>query len=138
MDPVTELVLPRESKKFVHILLKVAFVWFVICGFALLRTPDQIIVFTQIFLFSFLDLIFLLLLFWTLFFTPPELRMQRGNKIRIMVFSFFKLVCLLFLAITLKRLRNASALTLVLGVGFIWFGPLISGVLLKYSLRVKK
>jgi len=135
---VDEFALPQESKKFVQLLLKVALVWFGIGALALIRSPDQIIVFTQIFLFSFLDLIFLLLLFWCLFFTQRELRMQRGNKIRIMVFSFFKLVCLAFLAITLKRLRNASVLTLVMGVGIIWIGPLISGVLLKYSLRFGK
>ena len=133
-----ELALPQESKKFVHILLKVALAWFSAGVVVQIHTPDQIIVFTQIFLFSFLDLIFILLLFWTLFFTPRELRMQRGNKIRIMLFSFFKLVCLISLAIVLKRFRNAPALTLVMGVGFMGIGPLISGVLLKYSLMFKK
>jgi L-asparagine transporter-like permease len=138
MIPMNESILPHESKKFVQILGKVALAWYAFGVITHIGAPDQILVFTQIFLFSFLDVVFLVLLFWTIFFTPEELKTQRSTKIRIMVFSFFKLVCLGFLAITLKRLRNASVLTLVMGVCFIWIGPLISGVFLKYSSNLRK
>jgi len=135
---MNEEILPQESKKFIRILMAVSLVWLLLGIIIQSQNSHQIIEFIQIFLFTFLDLIFLLLLFWELFFTSPSANVRRANKVRIMLFGFFKLVCLLFLAITLKRLRNASALTLLMGIGFIWMGPLISGVLLKYSLKVKK
>lgn len=132
-DPI----LPHESKKFVRILLAVSLIWFSM-GILIHRSDlGQIVAFIQIFLFSFLDLVFLLLLFWNLFFIAPQLKTQRTNKIRIMVFGFFKLVCLAFLAITLKRLRNASVSTHLMGVSIIWIGPLISGLLMKYFPKLK-
>ncbi len=129
--PVTSV----ESKKFVQILLGVGLVWM---GLGVLLNADsfeQVLAFLQIYLFTALDLVFLMLLFWTLFFSRGDEKMRRSNKIRVMLFSFFKLVCLAFLAITLKRLRNASTSTLFMGVGFIWVGPLVSGLILKYISR---
>lgn len=116
---------PFESKKFIKVLLMVSGLWLA-SGMAIhANEPEQMFAFIQIFLFTFLDLVFLLLLFWKLFFT------RSGSKVQIMIFGFFKLVCLAFLAITLKRLRNASVSAVLMGVGFIWIGPLISGVCLK-------
>lgn len=134
---MTEVAVPNESKRFVRILLLVSFLWFLLGVLLHLRQEGQVSAFIQIFLFSFLDLVFLSLLFWNLFFIAPVTRMQRVNKIRIMVFGFFKLVCLAFLAITLKRLRNASISAHLMGVSIIWIGPLISGLFLKYFSKLK-
>ena len=135
---MNEVALPRESKRFIQIFLWVSLVWFVL-GLALhASSSGQMVGFVQIFLFSFLDIVFLMLLFWNLFFQNTEQKAQRSNKIRIMFFGFFKLVCLFFLAITLKRLRNASASVHLMGVSIIWVGPLVSGMFLKRFPSLKK
>ena len=54
--------IPTESKRFIRILLSVALAWFSLGVISHLQSPEQIIVFTQNFLFSFLDVVFLLLL----------------------------------------------------------------------------
>jgi len=127
-----QVALPQESRKFIKIFLIVSLIWFVFGSIIHSSDQGQLVAFIQIFLFSFLDLIFLILLFWNIFFIIPEIRGRRSNKIRLMFFGFFKLVCLALLAITLKRLRNASASAHLMGVSIIWVGPLISGVCLKY------
>jgi len=129
---------PIESKKFIRILVITALLWLGIGILVHLLMGEQVIAFIQIFLFSFLDLVFLMLLFWSLFFLKPDQKRQRVNKIRIALFMFFKLVCLAFLAITLKRLRNASIVTHVMGVSVIWITPFISGLLLKHFNKLEK
>lgn len=128
-------VVPHQSRKFVRVLLVVSLLWFALGIFLNRGNSEDILAFIQIFLFTFLDLIFLLLLFWTLFFTPKEELKRREKKFQIFSFGFFKLVCLGFLAITLKRLGNASVSAVVMGVGIIWLGPLISGIFLKIFLN---
>lgn len=135
---MSEAVLPHESKKFIKILLAVSLVWFALGVLVHANDEGQLVAFVQIFLFSFLDLVFLMLLFWNLFFMDPATKARRANKIRIMLFGFFKLVCLAFLAITLKRLRNAPTSVHLMGVSIIWIGPLISGLFLKYFPRLKE
>ena len=44
-------------------------------------------------------------------------------------FSFFKLVCLVFLAITLKRFQELSPIPVLIGASFYWVAPLIAGVI---------
>lgn len=130
-------ILPHESKKFIKTLLLVSLIWFGIGLLVHLRSTEQVLAFTQIFLFSFLDLFFLILLFWTLFFDNAGILKRRTKAIRIMLFGFFKLVCLAFLAITLKRLRNASSSAQLIGVSIIWVGPILSGVYLKNFSKFK-
>ena len=43
-------------------------------------------------------------------------------------FSFFKLVCLAFLAITLKRFQELSSIPTLIGVSFYWVAPVIAGL----------
>lgn len=120
-----------ESGKFVRILFAVSFIWFAAGLYLNSKDSSQIIAFIQIFLFSFLDLIFLLLLFWELFFEKNPKNTQRVNKIKVLFYAFFKLVCLVFLAITLKRLRNAPFAVHLMGISIVWVGPLISGIVMK-------
>lgn len=129
---------PVESKKFIRILLLTSFLWFGLGIGIHWALKEQVLAFIQIFLFSFLDLVFLLLIFWALFFTNPHNGERRVNKVRILVFLFFKLVCLGFLAITLKRLRNASFITHLMGVSIVWIAPLISGLIMKHFNRLEK
>jgi L-asparagine transporter-like permease len=134
---MTNGVLPQESKKFINVLIWVSLVWFGLGFLVHFQSTEQVLAFTQIFLFSFLDLIFLILLFWNLFFNNADEKKRRTKAIRIMLFGFFKLVCLAFLAITLKRLRNASSSAQLMGVSIIWIGPIISGVYLKNFSKFK-
>jgi L-asparagine transporter-like permease len=129
---------PVESKEFVRILALVSLIWLLIGSLVNSESVEQVLAFIQIFLFSFLDLVFLILLFWFLFFLTPEQKALRGNKVRIVLFGFFKLVCLAFLAITLKRLRNAPITTHLMGVSIIWIAPIISGICWKYLANSKK
>lgn len=125
MTPPTEK-LNQHSRRFMGYLLVAALGWALLGGLLHLTRIADLIGFIQIFLFTFLDLIFLILIFWKVFFAPPE---QSGRVLQIVIFLFFKLVCLGFLAITLKRLRNAPLSVIFMGIGFIWIGPLIAGLL---------
>lgn len=129
---------PVQSRRFVRIFLSVSVAWLLLGVLANSGSQEQVFAFIQIFLFSFLDIVFLTLLFWFLFFLKPEQKALRVNKLRIALFGFFKLVCLGFLAITLKRLRNAPATTHLMGTSIIWIGPLISGIIWKYFANSKK
>ena len=115
-----------ESQKFLKILGILALAWFGIGLFLCRRSDFDLSAFIQIFLYASLDLVFLILLFWKLFFTPAP---QRGRTLQVLVFFTFKLVCLGFLAITLKRLRNASLTAIIMGVGFVFVGPFLAGVI---------
>ncbi len=79
-----------------------------------------------------LDLVFLILLFWQLFFGN-----RAGNrwKVRATLFFTFKLVCLAFLAITLKRLRNDPELPVVFALLFMGAGPLLAATLAQIWIR---
>jgi len=129
---------PVQSRRFVRIFLSVSAAWLLLGVLANTGSTEQAFAFIQIFLFSFFDVVFLTLLFWFLFFLKPEQKALRVNKLRIALFGFFKLVCLGFLAITLKRLRNAPASTHLMGTSIIWIGPLISGIIWKYFGNSKK
>ncbi len=119
---------PEESKRFLKILAGVALVWLGV-GLLLLRSDwDDFFSFVQIYWVICLDLTFLILLFWKIFFPPPT---QSAKTLQISIFLTFKLVCLAFLAITLKRLRNASPLAIGMGVGFIGFGPIFAALWMK-------
>jgi hypothetical protein len=133
-----EVNLTGESLRFVRIFMVVSAVWLLL-GIAIHSSSlEHVLAFVQIFLFSFLDLAFLILLFWFVFFLKPEQKALRVNKLRIALFGFFKLVCLGFLAITLKRLRNAPTTTHLMGISIIWMGPLISGFIWKYFANSKE
>jgi hypothetical protein len=117
---------PAESKIYLRVLSMVAILWLLAGYLILWNQPDSRAAFIQIYLVTLLDLAFLTVLFWVLFF-PPESKLLR--QILAMVFLTFKLVCLGFLAITLKRLRNVSIFAEVYGVCFMGMGPLISAVI---------
>jgi hypothetical protein len=117
---------PEKSKLFLRILSGVAFFWLVSGLGWFSSSPVARAVFLKVFLLTLADLLFLVLLFWTLFFPPPTLR---SKAVRAVIFLTFKLVCLGFLAITLKRLRNAPDQAVLFGIGFMGIGPLISAVL---------
>jgi hypothetical protein len=121
---------PNElSRRHLTSILILGMVWFAIGSFVNRESIADLIGFIQIFLFAFLDLVFLILIFWKVFFTPPT---HRGRLPQILIFVFFKLVCLGFLAITLKRLRNAPISVIFMGIGFmgfIWIGPVMVGLL---------
>ena len=119
---------PEQSKKFLGGLGLSAVFWFWLAALLTHSDPQDFSEFCQIYLFTCLDLIFLLLLFWTIFFSSIT---QSIKNVQISLFLTFKLVCLVFLAITLKRLRNASPLAIGMGIGFIGLGPLLAAVWMK-------
>ena len=124
----------NESRRFVRTFLLIAFIWFLGGYFYSRGAVNEQLAFTQIFIFSFLDIAFLMIVFFRLFF----LQDQRGaQKLLTFVFFFFKLVCLAFLAITLKRFRNASVLLQIYGVSVVWAAPLLAAVWVKYFPRSK-
>jgi hypothetical protein len=117
--------IPEQSRRFLQFLSYVAILWL---GFgAFLTRSDSLAMsaFFQVFFVTTLDLIFLIVLFWKLFFSSQT---PRGKAFQSFIFFTFKLVCLGILAITLKRLRNAPTYALVLGLLFIWVGPILAGV----------
>ena len=135
MDEITQ---PQTEKTraFIRFLLMSAAAWLALGVFYFSSSERDLLAFIQLFVFSFLDLIFLILIFWQLFFASsitsvgPKKRTPK-KMLQIMVFVTFKLVCLGFLAITLKRLQNDSQLSMGVipfGVGFIGFGPLVAGM----------
>jgi hypothetical protein len=116
---------PKESKVFLRVLVLIGLLWLLGAGFAFGFHGSEIQTFFSAFVAVALDLGFLILLFWNLFFSP-----YRGLARKLQVFfSFtFKLVCLGFLAITLKRLRNDPHLPVAFAVLFMGLGPLLSAV----------
>ena len=121
---------PALSRKFVHWIIIAALGWVAMGVVCFHSSIEDLWTFLEAFLFGFLDLVFLILIFWKLFFAPSETAAaNRSRAGQMLLFVFFKLVCLGFLAIILKRLRNASLTAVILGVGFIGIGPLIAGVI---------
>ena len=123
----------ENSKVFLRILSGVASLWLVAGMIAFGNQADSRSAFLQVYLLTLADLAFLILVFWTLFFTSPT---QRNRGLRALIFLTFKLVCLGFLAITLKRLRNAPDQAILSGIGFMGLGPLISAAV--YGTVLKK
>ena len=122
----------RESQLFIRCLGLMTLLWLVF-GVALTHTDiNALNAFFQVFLYTCLDLTFLILLFWKLFFTSSG---QRGRSLQILFFLTFKLVCLGLLAITLKRLRNAPISGILMGIVFIWVGPLVAGTVSRFLSR---
>jgi hypothetical protein len=121
---------PEESKAFLRILGSVTLLW-VFLGIVLFRNdPEGLRAFLLTFWAVVLDLVFLILLFWELFFAIKPVR-----KLQVALYFTFKLVCLAFLAITLKRLRNDPPLPPAFAVVFMGVGPMISAGLAKWRAR---
>jgi hypothetical protein len=114
---------PEKSKAFLKVLGLLSILWAGGGWFFFHEDSRAWGAFVSIYIPTVLDLLCLIILFWILFFTPPT---RRGRNFLALIFLTFKLVCLGFLAITLKRLRNAPDLAVLYGVGFMGLGPLIS------------
>jgi Ca2+/Na+ antiporter len=113
---------------FLGILFGLALVWGLL-GCVILGSPSESAAtmdFLKVYLFSTLDLSVLIVLMWKLFFSR---RSSALWKVDLFFWFVFKLVCWGFLAITLKRLTNASGAVLLFGVGFVGVGPVVAGVL---------
>jgi drug/metabolite transporter (DMT)-like permease len=123
---------PTESKIFLKILTLLGSLWVFLASFAMRGDPQGLNAFFQSFTAVAFDLLFLILLFWKLFFTPKSNPMR---KFQIFVYFTFKLVCLGFLAITLKRLKNDPHLPVGFAVLFMGVGPLVAGVLAKRGMK---
>lgn len=49
--------------------------------------------------------------------------------VQFVLFSFFKFLCLAFLAITLKRFQELPFIMLMMGATFYWMAPVVAGLL---------
>jgi drug/metabolite transporter (DMT)-like permease len=126
---------PVESKVFLNFMVAMALIW-VFMGTLLFRgIPNGTETFYSVFWVVVLDLTFLILLFWKLFFSPPG---QPGRTFQVFVYFTFKLVCLGFLAITLKRLRNDPHLPAGFAVLFMGFAPVVSAIAARKWIRTKQ
>ena len=123
---------PEQSRRFIQSISLVALFWLGLGTFLTREDPFAMSAFFQVFFFTALDLMFLILLFKQLFFSKKT---HRSKRIQGFIIFTFKLVCLGLLAITLKRLRNAPTYALALGVLFIVVGPLFAGVLSRIQKR---
>ena len=121
-----------ESKAFLRFLSFVCLFWAALNVFLFRNEPESLKKFLQVFWAVLLDLGFLILLFWELFFAPKPVR-----RFQVFLYFTFKLVCLGFLAITLKRLRNDPPLPAAMAVLFMGVGPLLSGILAKWRIKTK-
>jgi drug/metabolite transporter (DMT)-like permease len=121
-----------ESKAFLRFLAFVCLFWAGLNVYIFRDEPGSLRAFLQIFWAVLLDLAFLILLFWELFFAPKPVR-----RFQVFLYFTFKLVCLGFLAITLKRLRNDPPLPAAMAVLFMGVGPLLSAILAKWRVKTK-
>lgn len=121
-----------QSRDLVQGVLLSASLW-IMLGVIIFRDTNSLNPFLQVFAITAFDLGFLILLFWSIFFSKST---QSVKQVQAVIFITFKLVCLGILAITLKRLRNASPEGIALGVGYMMMGPLLSGAWVK--LKVKR
>jgi hypothetical protein len=121
-----------ESKAFLRFLGLTVLLWAVVFILIFRNEPGSLHVFLQVYWVVLLDLAFLILLFRELFFGPKPAR-----KFQVFLYFTFKLVCLGFLAITLKRLRNEPPLPAAMAVLFMGAGPVISAVLAKWSFKTE-
>lgn len=102
-----------------------AFLW-AILAIAVIQKPEEVREFLKIYFFTNLDIAVLIIIMWKLFFSQ---RTKTIWKVDLVFWFVFKLVCWIFLAITLKRLTNANGKVLLFGVGFAGVGPIIAGLL---------
>jgi hypothetical protein len=117
---------PEFSRNFVQKLSFLAVLWLAL-GMYFTHADDQAFsAFLKVYFVILLDLVFLILLFWSLFFPNPA---RRGGRVRALIFFTFKLACLGLFAITLKRVRSAPTYAVVIGLLFIAVGPMLAGVL---------
>jgi hypothetical protein len=122
----------KESKAFLRILGWIAVLWGLLGALLFGKQPSGLRVFLQVYQAVLLDLSCLILLFWELFFRANPVR-----KLRVAFYFTFKLVCLGFLAITLKRLRNEPPFPAAVAVLFMGLGPILSAVWLKRLEKTK-
>lgn len=124
----------RRSAPFLWILVGLGLLWGAICVYWIHQRWGWVgtSAFLQVYFFSNLDLVALIVLFWKVFFSRAA---KPAKKIDLFLWFSFKLVCLAFLAITLKRLNNAPFAAILLGVGFIGVGPILAGV---FSRRIAR
>ncbi len=80
---------PDWSRQFVRNLNLVALLWLGIGWLATYQNPEAMSAFFQVYFFTALDLVVLILLFWTLFFAQIT---QRAKIVRSLFFFTFKLV----------------------------------------------
>jgi hypothetical protein len=121
---------PKESKGFLIFLGLTALLWALGGAAVWGQNPEARGVFFRVFFWVLLDLGFLVFFFWRLFFAPVRSllwRFQVGTSFTL------KLVCLGFLAITLKELRNDPHLPAVAGILFLCVGPLVSALAVRWS-----
>ncbi len=119
---------PNESKAFLKVLALTGLAWLAL-GILLFReNPAATNAFVLCYQAVILDLAAIILLFWKLFFGRQD---GVFAKFTIFLIFTFKLVCLGFLAITLKRLRNDPHFPAALAVSFMGIGPLLAGVAAK-------
>ena len=126
---------PKESKVFLKNLVGFAVLWWCLARLVFQNSPESIHAFAEAYAATLLDLGFLILLFWKVFFTPAG---SRFRGVQLFISFTFKLVCLGFLAITLKRLRNDPPLPVVMAVLFVAIGPLASAVVSRRRLKLEK
>jgi hypothetical protein len=121
-----------ESKTFLRIMIPVTFAWIGLGLFLFGWGTPLFSIFFEVFWAVILDLVFLILLFWELFFARGPSR-----RVQVVIYFTFKLVCLGFLAITLKRLRNDPPLPAAIAVLFMGVGPLVSAILARRGINTK-
>ncbi len=121
-----------ESKKFLRILAGISFFWGGLGVLCFQGSAPELGAFFQVYWAVLLDLAFLILLFWELFFVPKPVR-----RLQVFLYFTFKLVCLGVLAITLKRLRNDPPLPVAMAVLFMGVGPMASAILAKWRIYKK-
>jgi hypothetical protein len=124
----------RRGGLFLYSLGTFSLLWGIIAFYLIYRSSGRegALAFSRVYFFTCLDLIALIVLFWKLFFSQAA---KTAKKIDLFLWFSFKLVCLAFLAITLKRLNNAPFAAILLGVGFIGVGPIVAGVVCKAIAR---
>ncbi|NDG84695.1 MAG: hypothetical protein EBX52_06610 [Proteobacteria bacterium] len=123
---------PEESKIFLRFLVLTGFAWIALAGALFGWNGSEFRSFLAAFWMVVLDLGVLIFLFWQLFFSSHQ---GLVRKMRVMIAFTFKLVCLAFLAITLKRLRNDPHFPVALAVLFMGAGPLLSAITAKVWIR---
>jgi hypothetical protein len=116
---------PKESKIFLTFLWVSALLWALIGAWLFGPDPAAQRAYFRVFQWIILDLGALIFMFWRVFFAVNR---NAFWKFQIMVSFTFKLVCLGFLAITLKELRNEPHLPAISGVLFLVVGPLVSAI----------
>jgi hypothetical protein len=126
---------PSESKVFLRFLILTGLAWIVLAAGLFGWRGPEFQSFISVFWMVALDLGVLIFLFWQLFFSASHGFIR---KLRVVMAFTFKLVCLAFLAITLKRLRNDPDLPVVFAVLFMGAGPLVAAVIAKARIKSKQ